>query len=580
MINLDSLALKILIQEITPLVENGKIQKIQQSGRDELLLNIRIQGQSHKLFLCANPKYPHICILSKEGEEQRRLQMPSKAPMFCMLLRKHMEGAKIKKIITPPYERIVEIYFDSYSETGTVPLVLACELMGKHSNIVLYNYETNVILGCSHTIGENKSRERETAGGLTYVYPPKQIKTDILSVSEEKFIQLTANSFLPLSSWLNQTFYYISIPLAKEILQKTGIEEEESLTTDNTKALYNKITDVLSLQNVKPSINQEAKTYSIIDSDNKKNQRCNSVNEMIDFYYGSEIYMDAFTSLKRVLEKSIEKELKKQTKKFDENTKKLESEEKAEKYKQYADILTANLFRIKEQTNIITLENFYNDNKPVQIDLDISKTPSENAQKYYKLYNKLKTASSKAGEEIEKTKKETSYLESLKTFIKQAEINTDLSSLYQIKEEMTEQKLLKEQKRLQRADKKPDNIIKFNSPEGFEIFVGKNNKQNDYIISKLASQDDIWLHVHNMHGGHVIIKNPNKSQVPEKTMLQAANIAACLSEAKNSTKVPIIYTTRKFLKKPPCAKPGYVTYSNEKTIFINPDAKEIQNMIG
>lgn len=580
MINLDSLTLKRVIEEISLLIKHGKIQKIQQPARDELLLNIRTQGKSHKLFICASPQYPHICILGEKGERLRSLQMPQKAPMFCMLLRKHMEGAKIKEIKTPPYERIVEIHFDSYSETGTIPLVLSCELMGKHSNIVLYNYETNIILGCSHTVGENKSREREIAGGLPYTYPPKQNKIDLINISSETFQKTAANAYLPISNWLNQTFHYISIPLAKEILQKTNINEEVYLDTQTARALYDKITTMLLSQALSLSIDRNTEIYSLIEHGSENSTKYDSVNEMVDEYYGFQINKSNFERLKRILEKAIDKEIKKQTRRLEENTKKTETERKAEKYKQYADILTANLFRINKNTEKIELENFYNDNKPIQIDIDISKTPSENAQKYYKLYNKLKTAAIRAKEEIEKTKKEINYLQGIKAFIKQAEINLDFSSLNQIQDEITEQKLLKEQRQPKKSDKNIENAIRTTSSDGFEILAGKNNKQNDNIISKLSSQEDIWLHVHNMHGGHVLIKNPDKREIPQKTILQAANIAACLSEAKNSTKVSIIYTARKFLKKPPCAKPGYVTYSNEKTIFINPDIEEYKNMIG
>ena len=177
MINFDSLSLKALISEIEPILTEGRVQKVQQPSKHELLLTVRALRQTHKLYICVDPKYPHVALLSTEGEKLRDIGIPQKPPMFCMLLRKHMEGAKINAVEQPNFERILEIKFDSYNELGErTPMILSCEFMGKHGNIILYSYETNVIQGCAHSVSHEKSRERELAGGLPYIYPPKQNK--------------------------------------------------------------------------------------------------------------------------------------------------------------------------------------------------------------------------------------------------------------------------------------------------------------------------------------------------------------------------------------------------------------------
>ena len=576
MINFDSLSLKALIREIEPILTEGRVQKVQQPSRTELLLSIRSGGKNHKLFLCVDPKYPHVCFLSEQGEEYRHIQIPKKPPMFCMLLRKHMEGAKIKAVRQPANERILEIHFDSYNEIGDrASFVLACELMGKYSNIILYNYENCLIYGSAHSVSSEKSREREISGGMPYVYPPKQNKKDLLELSEQDFYNLASSIPSTMDVWLNQTFYNISMALAQELCSflQINIEKDKVISTKKEKIydLYTLTAKTLKVKNIKPSISKDKKKFSPIGIDPKIEwEEITSVNEMIDLYFGYQYYKDKFKRLRSSLLSSLKKELKKQKNKYSHHIHTQDKEDKAEKYRQYADILMANLNNIQPSVQFVELENFYNENHPVKISLDTSLSPSENAQKYYKLYNKAKNAAKFSESVMDEIKGNISYLESIEVSLNQAET---MASLEEIQEELTVQEMIKS-KTLEKPKKdKALNIDEYNSSDNYKIFIGKNNKQNDYIISKLSSSNDIWLHAQNIPGSHVLIKVPPEiEEVPEKTIEEAAELAAYFSQGRESSQVPIIYTRRKFIKKPPAAKPGFVIFTHEKTVFVTPNS--------
>ena len=583
MINFDSLSLKALTKEIAPILTEGRVQKVQQPSRNELLLSIRSGGKNHKLYVSIDPKYPHLCFLSDQGEEYRHIEIPQKPPMFCMLLRKHMEGAKIRKVVQPEYERILEIHFDSYNEIGErASFVLSCELMGKHSNIIMYNYENNIIYGCAHNVSPEKSREREISGGMPYVYPPKQNKIDLLKLSESEFYNLASTIPSTMDIWLNEKFYNISLALAGELCKFLDIDIEKnriiSIKKEKILALYQLAAKTLRLENLNPSISEDKKKFSLIgiEPDVKwqnhefRLRNNNFVYEIIDQYFGFQVHKDKFERLKNSLLSSVKKELKKQKTRYLHHLNTADKEDKAEKYRQYADILMAKLNKIPLGSDFIELEDFFDNNNLIKINLDPLLSPSSNAQKYYKLYNKARNAAKFSEKILNQIKEDLDYLESIEISLKQAE---SMANLEEIQEELANQSIIKTPKISTKKQKeKMLNIDYYASSDGYKIYIGKNNKQNDYIISKLASLNDLWLHAHNMPGSHVLIKVPPENlEIPENTLFEAAKLAAYFSQGRESSQVPVIYTRRRHIKKPPAAKPGFVTYSNEKTIFVNPD---------
>jgi predicted ribosome quality control (RQC) complex YloA/Tae2 family protein len=481
MLNLDYLTLNKFLKEESEFLKGARIQKIQQPTRQELIFSLRNKlgqkGESKKLYVNISPRFFHVCFMSKENEEKRFIKIPKKPPMFCMQLRKYIEGSKIIKIEQPEGERIVEFYFETYNELAEpVYLCLAIELMGKHSNVVLYNYDTNIIIGCAHNVGDDKSRERHLMGNLPYVYPPKAGNG-----KRGKFISL---------------------------LEEFSDKENISAQIDNYFANFQEQEKIKSVKQ---------KIYSYLSSKLKKT--------------------------KRTAEK-LERQLK--------------TQDKAKNYRKKADLIMANLYNFKDFLPLMDVFD-YDESKNVKIELDETKTLKENANKYYKLYNKAKTTNEKAQELLNSHLEEKSYLE---------------QSLYTL--ECAEN--LKEFLELESELGLGDNNISKNSESallekninGFEVYIGKNNKQNDYIVSKLSRDEDLWFHTRLCAGSHVLLKVQKGGPLPdEKTIFECAKLAKEHSSGRNSSKVGIIYTKRRFLKKPPGASLGYVIYKNEKEIIVD-----------
>ena len=574
MINFDSLCLKYFGSEFAQILTSGRIQKIQQPSRKEIILNIRSLGQNYPLYININPQYPHLCVMTKHGEKQREVENPQKPPMFCMLLRKYIEGSKIKKINIPNHERIFEIFVDSYSELGdTEELVLSVELMGKYSNIILYKNSDKTIIGCAHNIGSEKSRVRELSGGLPYIYPEQPQKKDILSTSKEEFFHDMKLLHQPIFWELNQLYYDISVPMAKELCDCCNIysdfEKISAIETQKIFDLYDKTSSTLSSSALNPSISSDKSTYSLFSFKEENNRTYfSSINEMLNDYFGHFVFEDKMNKIKNKILNITNKNIKYLKKEIEKLTPTPNDEEKALKYKQIGDILAANLYMLTEKQDSVTLKNFYDNNKDITISLNPAISLNDNIQKYYKLHSKAKTAMVMNKQRIEKLKEELYYFLEIQTSTNYAD---KISTLLEIKEELISQKIMDDTQPIPQKQK-TKNTIELDSEEidGYTIFIGKNNKQNDYIVSKLSRPNDIWMHAQNMPGSHILIKlPPGEETPPDNILLRGAQLAAHYSQGRNSKKVEILYTKRKYLKKPPGAKPGYVTYTEEKTIVVD-----------
>lgn len=558
MINFDSLCLKSFVDEYAHILENGRIQKIQQPTRREIILSIRAYGENHKFYINIDPKFPHLCIIKNN---LRPIEIPKQPPMFCMLLRKYLEGAKILQILQPPHERILEIHIESYNELGEKsPLVLSIELMGKHSNVILYNGETSVIIGCAHNIGEEKSRDRELAGGLRYIYPPQKNKKNLLKTSFEEFRRDFGAKILP--ETLNSLYFDISIPLAKELL---------NASCDDPKTLFELAQKTLTLENISPSIFDEGENFSLFSLLPKTDAKTYlSANELIDDYFGRFVLQDKLRGKKSNILQILKKEEKKHQKTIQIHKKTLKESEKAQKYRIFGDLLTTYMHSVTMPAKSVQLENYYENNTPIEIELDEEKSLKDNIQRYYKLYTKFKSAQEIANQFIEKATAELEYLESIRTSTEQAE---NLRVLEEIMQELKEKGLLKTfEKEKPQKDKLEIDFVEL---DGYRIYIGKNNKQNDFIVSKLSSPNDLWLHTYNIQGSHVLIKMPKDDTMPpDKVLLRAAKLAVYYSQARNSVKVDVTCVRRRFLKKPPGANLGYVTFSNETNIIVDNNEQE------
>lgn len=528
MINFDSLTLKFFLRENLDFLNGAYIQKIQQPTRKDLILTLRNLGETRKLYININPEIYHICFLTDEFKDRRHIEIPQAPPMFCMLLRKYLEGSKIKRVSIPEHERIFEVFTEFYNELSEKSeLCLAVELMGKHSNIILYNSDTNVILGCAHNVGSEKSRERELAGGFPYIYPK-------LTSKKEFCVDYDNNS---VSGNLTD-YYYISNALENQF---------KNNCTD-----FSDIKNLLS-GNVHPCISVDYGEYSLLQIKNFINR--NNVNIMLDDYYSYHIEQRLIKNLKSQISAKINKEYKKLKTLLVKQNEELQKGEKANAYRKKADLLMANIYNLKTYSNKVILKDFENDEE-ILIDIDETKSIVDNANKYYKLYNKAKNAFNIISERILTTKKE---LEKLDEDIFFLTVSETLNDLEEIKDNYFEEKVVKKKKEL---------LVTSLEINGFTVFIGKNNKQNDYIYSKIAKSDDIWLHALNATGSHILIKRKNDEIIGDDTLLECAKIAKAYSTAKNENKARIIYTERKNLKRPPNTPMGYVTYKNEKEIIV------------
>lgn len=533
MITFDALTLKALTTEWAEFLDGARISKIQQPTRRDFIFTLRNFGQSKLFYVNINPQFYHACFLNKTNFEKRVLEIPQKPPMFCMLLRKYLENSKIARINQPQNERILEFYIESYNELGeNIYLCLAFEFMGKHSNVILYNYDTNIIIGCAHNVGAEKSREREIYGSLPYVYPPKQQKTDLLNYNGEINYQT-----------LSDDFYMISKSFADLCAGKPAP----------------KIKSFIRLENLSPCISADFKTYSLFKELMPPDaEKYNSVNNMIDDYYAYYIGQNKFDALKTQYNSITSQKLKKVIKALKQMEYSINSGDKADKYRLYGDLLMANLYQLKDYTESASVYDYEN-NLQIVIPLDKLKTVKDNANNFYKLYNKAKSAKSKLSELIEEYKSRKSYLEQVLYSITSAD---NIKDLLEISDEVLENNATTKKK----TKIKLPEIMKITPDDSTIIYIGKNNKQNDYIISKLADENDLWFHTHNCAGSHVLLKTQN---LTDELILKCAKLAKEYSSAKNSSKIGVIYTKRKYIRKPPGANLGYVTYKNEKEIILD-----------
>ncbi len=528
MITFDSLTLKAFLEENKDFLSGARINKIQQPTRRDFLFSLRNNGETKQFYININPQYYHLCFASKENIEKRVIEIPQKPPMFCMLLRKYLQNSRIAKVNQPQYERILEFYVETYNEIGDkIYLCLAIELMGKYSNVILYNYDTNMISGCAHNVGAEKSREREMYGGLPYVYPPKQNKSDILDYNGEVDYETLQNDFY----WFSKSF----------AMQCKG----QSL--ENLKSF-------VSLDKPVPAISEDLKIYSLYSNLLNNPVKSNSVNDMIDDYYSEYIYRDKFKTLRTHYESIVNQKLKKVVKSLKQMEYQVMQNKNADTYRLWGDLIMANLYNLEDYSKEISVYDYEND-KQIIIKLDESKTLKDNANKFYKLYNKAKTSNSKLNELIEDLKQKQSYNESLLYSIRIAE---NIEELHELNDEVVETPKDKQKK----IHSEP---IKIELENETRIFIGRNNRQNDLIVSKLSSEDDLWFHIKDCTGSHVLLKT---QKLTDELIYKCAKLAKEYSTAKTSTKAGVIYTKRKYLRKPPAAALGYVTYKNEKEIVV------------
>ncbi|WP_462409217.1 Rqc2 family fibronectin-binding protein [Neobacillus sp. Marseille-QA0830] len=564
----DGLFTKAMSNELSQSLTGGRINKVHQPYKNEVILIIRANGVNHKLLLSAHPSYARA-QLTQEGYDN-----PSEPPMFCMLLRKHIEGHIVENIHQIDNDRIVIFEIKGRNEIGDISYKqLIVEIMGRHSNIILVDKDKNLILDSIKHISFAVNSHRAILPGQPYISPPEQHKYNPFQASPEVVLSVLDFNGGRLDRQLVEQFAGISPLFAKEVIFQSGLANRTTVPDTFTR-LIGKI----AIGEITPSIMAAdgKENFYLLPLEHLQGEvtQFSSLSEMLDRFYFGKAERDRVKQQAHDIERLILNEKEKNENKIIKLEATLKHAEQAEEFQRYGELLTANLYAAKKGMQEIEVLNYYDEaGGNLTIPLDPRKTPSENAQKYFSKYQKAKNAVSVVLEQIEKAQEETAYFDTLY----QQVVNAAPKDIQEIRDELVEGGYIRERQKKQ--GKKPHNakpiLDYFHASDGTEIVVGKNNKQNDYLTNKLAARDEIWLHTKDIPGSHVVIRSKEPS---EQTIKEAAMLAAYFSKARNSSSVPVDFTKVRYVKKPSGAKPGFVIYDNQQTVYVTPDEELVLNL--
>lgn len=575
----DGITINCLVNELNNKLKGGRVDKIHQPERSEIVMHIRSLGGNYKLLLCANPSFPRVHITTTTKEN------PSSPPMFCMLLRKHLSNGKIVGFEQVEFERIIKMNIESTDELGFKGIkTLVIEIMGKHSNIILIDTNGKILDSIYH-VDLTVSSVRQVLPGLMYELPPSQGKSNPLCADEGDVKAVLTNGETELKSMLMSAYSGISPIVAAEIVYRStgnsdtkGCEVNDAVRERTARSFVYMINKIKSGE-FSPTVMTNAQSGKMMDFTSidislyetlATSEKYETMSEALDGFYGKKALKEAMAQKSYDLLKFVNNNIDRCRKKLQIQNETLMKVKKRDKYKMYGDLITANIYRIVQGMESIEVENYYSETmEKIYIPLQKDLTPSQNAQKYYKRYNKDKTAEGETLKQKQINEQEIDYLESVQTAIINAENVTELN---QIRDELTEQRYLRGRDKIRKNKKAPlPTPMHYISSDGYDIYVGKNNLQNDYVTLKLSRSTDLWFHTKLIHGSHVLVKTTDAETVPDNTYIEAATLAAYYSKARGGQNVPVDYTEVKNVKKPSGAKPGMVIYVNYNTIYTNPD---------
>lgn len=571
---LDGIFLNQIKKELDFLI-GGRIDKIAQPSREEIIISFRTHGGNAKLMLSASASSARVHI-TKENVEN-----PKVPPMFCMLLRKHFGNGKLLRIRQDGLERILYFDFEAMNELGDmVTVTLAAEIMGRCSNIVVINSEGRLIDSIKR-VDEEMSRERMVLPGMTYTLPPRSSRLDFRTASPDEI--KTALSALPDSDSakaLVKIFEGLSPVIAREWIfyaAKGQSPLKSELTDDAMDRLFFIIKktadDLENGRNIYTVIKEKdglLKDFAFMQINQygalMVTKQLDSACEVLDYFYAERDRISRMKQRSQDLYKLLLNTTDRIARRTEAQRQELKLSENREEYKLKGDLISANMYRIEKGMNSVTVENFYDpEYKDITIALDVRLTPAQNMQKYYAEYRKADTAEKILTAQIKQGEEELLYIDSVFDALTRTNSEDEVNEL---RMELSEQGYLKAV-RLKGKPPKSRPPLEFTSPDGYTILIGRNNVQNDKLTTKLADKTDIWLHTKNITGSHVIIRT-NGTVPPDETILYAARLAAFHSKAKNSSQVPVDYVNIKFVKKPAGSKPGMVIFTNNRTLYVTP----------
>ncbi len=560
----DGMVMRAVAHETNELLKGGRVTKIYQPYATDLLLVIRSGGKNHQLLLSANPSYARI------QTTQESYANPKEPPMFCMLLRKHLEGSIVEEIKQIENERIIHVTFKARNDLGDLTTrTLVAEIMGRHSNVILLN-ESNMILDSIKHLSPSVNRHRTVLPGQDYIAPPAQNKISPFGLTRDDFLRQIDFNAGKLSQQLVQAFGGLSPLIAKEVIHRAGLANRTTLP----EAFFD-VFQKLEQHHYKPQMVTEAKEFfSVVELSHLSGEKreFESASELLDRFYYGKADRDRVKQQSNDLERFLSNELKKNEKKIQKLNRTIQQAQEADTYQLLGELLTANMHMVKRGDKKVEVINYYDeDGGTVLIELNPQKTPSENAQAYFKRYSKAKNSISVLEEQIRMAHQEIAYLEQL---IQQL-TSASPRDIEEIREELEEEGYIKKRRKKKKSKPTKPQLDAYVSSDGTEILVGKNNKQNEYLTNKLAARGETWLHTKDIPGSHVVIRS---KEYTEETLLEAANLAAYFSKARESGSVPVDYTEVRHVKKPNGAKPGFVTYDQQNTLYVTPDQDLIFRM--
>ncbi|GMK42775.1 hypothetical protein PCCS19_58350 [Paenibacillus sp. CCS19] len=580
--SMDGIVIRAVVHELQSCV-GSRIHKIHQPTPHDLVVQIRGGSTPGKLLLSANPTYPRV------HWTEASFINPQEAPMFCMLMRKYCEGAVIESITQPGRERVIHIDVRQRDELGDLSFKrIVIEIMGRHSNIILLDPATGAIHDGIHHVTPALSSYRVVMPGAAYTTPPEQHKVDPITVTTEDAFRGAwdqAEGTEAPDKRLVASFGGISPLLAGEIVHRAAkadaVHTAEALTPSAIWGSFNEMMSAFRDDRYTPNIVTETRSgksyFSVTELTRYEGESASfdSISSCLEAYYGDKAERDTVKQRASDLIKFVQNEVAKNKIKLEKLKDTIEEAKGADRYRVLGELLTAYMHSISKGDTAIEVINYYDEEQlPITIELDPLMTPSENAQRYFRKYNKQKNSLLAVEEQIRITEEETAYFEQVFLQLQTAA----LQDLQEIRDELVEGQYLRDRGTKKGSKKKKvtkPSLLCYTSSEGIPIYVGKNNTQNEYLTNKLAASSDTWLHTKDIPGSHVVIRSESFG---DQTLQEAAMLAAYYSQARESSQVPVDTTLIRHVRKPNGAKPGFVIYDKQKTIFITPDEQRIRSL--
>lgn len=564
----DGIVTTAISRELNEELLGGRIEKIYQPEAEDIIFYVQANRTKHQLFLSSNSSHPYTCLINN------KLKNPENPLAFCMLLRKHLSGGKILGIHQKNGDRVVDFSIESQNELGySTQKTLSLEIMGKHSNIILYDQATGIIIDAIKRVSFDMSRARQIFPGKIYETPPSQDKISLenLDQLDEDFYQNLLLNPEKQSKLLLSSIKGLSPILCEELALEIQNSQEKKVATIQN--ILRTLNDKIYKNNWETTVYQKEdgspidfhvfplKLYQNIYS----SLSFPSVSQGIEYYFENKNSSNRLHQKSQDLEKAIQTSINKIHLKKQRLLEDLLQAKDSEELKLFGELLTAHLHEIKAGAASVTLENYYNQ-KLVNIPLDVRFSPAKNAQAYFKKYGKAKTSIKEKTLQLEEVEKDLSYLESVQNFLESAE---SIEIVEDIRTELIESGFLKRKKQTKTYKKKSSPFLEYILSDGTKAFVGRNNKENDQLTFQKSGARDYWFHTKDIPGSHVVL-SINQDGLKEKQILEGAALAAYHSKARNSSKVPVDYMPIRYVKKPKGAKPGMVIFTNNKTVYISP----------